>query len=95
MTITSYRIRLKEPLDRRWQAFFSLTLSTIEIEGQALSELKGPLDQSALHGTLQAIRDLNLHLLSVDIEKVEAAYHTLYPPFNLKPHSDKVTLEIK
>jgi len=64
--MTRYRIRLKEPLGKRWQAFFPLTLSTVEFEGHMLSELRGPLDQAALHGTLQTIRDLNLHLLSVD-----------------------------
>lgn len=72
--MTRYRIRLKESLSERWQAFFPIALSTVQAEGRVLSELIGPLDEAALHGTLQTIRDLNLHLLSVDTlqEEVES-----------------------
>ncbi len=57
-------IKIKEHLDRTWSAKFSeLDLSYLE-SGETL--LSGNLpDQSALHGVLESIRDLNLNLISV------------------------------
>lgn len=57
-------IRLKGHLDARWAAWFDgLTLSN-ESDGTTL--IQGPvLDQAALHGLLQKVRDVGLPLLSV------------------------------
>jgi hypothetical protein len=59
-----YRIKLKGRLDPEWSEWFEqMAIST---EG-AVTILKGPVpDQSALHGLLIRIRDLNLTLLSVE-----------------------------
>jgi hypothetical protein len=59
-----YEIRLKGHLDDLWLPFFAdLRLEHLE-SGETL--LSGPLlDQAALHGILERIRDLNLTLISV------------------------------
>lgn len=64
MSSTCYRIRIDGHLDQRWADWFGdMTLSR-ETDGTTL--LSGPVvDQSALHGLLQTIRDLGLPLLSV------------------------------
>jgi hypothetical protein len=59
-----YEIRLQGHLGSRWAAWFDgLTLSncsdgTTTIDGIVV-------DQSALHGLLQKVRDLGMHLISV------------------------------
>ncbi len=61
----SYQILIRGHLNpQRWVDWFTgLTITTLE-NGDTL--LSGPLaDQSALHGVLTRIRDLNLTLLSV------------------------------
>jgi hypothetical protein len=60
-----YEIRLKGHLDSRWAAWFDgLTLSC-ESDGNTLIE--GPVvDQAALHGLLQRVRDTGLPLISVE-----------------------------
>ncbi len=59
-----YEIRVKGRLDEEWATWFSgLTLKNI---GDDEILLSGELpDQSALHGVLAQVRDLNLTLLSV------------------------------
>ena len=59
-----YEIRLKGRLDSRWSAWFDgLTLTT---GADGTTTLKGPVvDQAALHGLLQRLRDLGLPLISV------------------------------
>lgn len=59
-----YEIRLEGHLDNRWAAWFDgLTLAH---EAQGTTVLYGPVvDQAALHGLLQKIRDLGLPLLAV------------------------------
>ena len=59
-----YEIRLKGHLDTRWAAWFDgLTLTTCS-DGTTL--IHGPVvDQSALHGLLQKVRDVGLPLISV------------------------------
>ena len=59
-----YRITLRECLDAAWSEGFEQMV--ISIEG-GRTVLTGPVaDQSALHGLLNRIRDLNLNLLSVE-----------------------------
>ena len=59
-----YAIRLKGRLDARWAAWFDgLSLTH---EGDGTTVLQGPVvDQAALHGLLQRVRDLGLPLVSV------------------------------
>ena len=59
-----YEIRLKGHLDPRWAAWFDgLTLTR---EGDGTTVIQGPVvDQAALHGLLQKVRDLGLPLVSV------------------------------
>jgi len=59
-----YEIRLKGHLDSRWSAWFD-GMSLIN-ESDGITVIRGPvIDQAALHGLLQKLRDLNLPLISV------------------------------
>ena len=59
-----YRIKLKSHLENKWSNWFEGMV--ISHEGP-LTILTGQLkDQSALHGMLNRIRDLNLTLISVE-----------------------------
>ena len=64
----TYEIRVKGHLAGRWAAWFDgLTLTR---EGDGTTLLEGPVvDQAALHGLLQKVRDTGLPLVSV--ERVE------------------------
>lgn len=59
-----YAIHVKEHIPARWSTWFEgLTIANLEADGAILS---GPVaDQSALHGLLAKVRDLNLTLISV------------------------------
>ena len=60
-----YEIRVKGHFDPPWSDWFS----SLEISRMVGDEtlLSGFLpDQAALHGVLKCIRDLNLHLISVN-----------------------------
>ncbi|RPI33748.1 MAG: hypothetical protein EHM70_05080 [Chloroflexota bacterium] len=59
-----YEIRIKNHLNSGWfNRFEGLILTNLE-NGEAI--ISGPIvDQSALHGLLARIRDLNLTLISV------------------------------
>ena len=59
-----YEIRLRGHLDSRWAAWFDgLSLSN---ENDGTTIIGGPVvDQAALHGLLQKVRDLGLPLVSV------------------------------
>jgi hypothetical protein len=59
-----YEIRLQGHLDNRWAAWFDgLTVTT---SGDGTTVIHGiVVDQSALHGLLQIVRDLGLPLISV------------------------------
>jgi hypothetical protein len=59
-----YEIRLEGHLAARWSDWFDGLTLTREIDGTTL--LRGPVvDQSALHGLLQKVRDTGLPLVSV------------------------------
>ena len=59
-----YEIHLKGHLDARWAAWFDGLDLTREADGTTC--IRGPVvDQAALHGLLQRVRDLGLPLLSV------------------------------
>jgi hypothetical protein len=60
----NYEIRLGGHLDARWAAWFDGLTLVQESDGTTL--IRGPVvDQSALHGLLQKVRDLGLPLVSV------------------------------
>ncbi len=61
----AYRIRIGCHLDDRSTARFDEVAVTNLNGGEALLE-SGPIDQSALHGMLARIRDLNIRLVSVE-----------------------------
>ena len=59
-----YEIRLKGHLETRWAAWFDGLTLRHETDGTTV--LSGPeIDQAALHGLLQKVRDLGLPLVSV------------------------------
>jgi len=59
-----YEIRLKGHLDSRWAASFGGLTLTNESDGTTL--IHGPVvDQAALYGLLQKVRDMGLPLVSV------------------------------
>ncbi len=59
----TYEIRIKGFIDPRWDWLENMAVSYIEPDVTLISGRI--LDQSALHGFLTRIRDLNLTLLSV------------------------------
>lgn len=64
-----YEIRIKGNLDQRWQVWFEGLLLENQDNGEVL--LSGSLDdQAALFGVLSIIRDLNLTLISVNVETI-------------------------
>jgi hypothetical protein len=72
-----YEIRLKGHLDARWAAWFDGLALTNETDGT--TTIRGPVvDQAALHGLLQKIRDLGLPLVSVT--RLEPDRSTGYRP---------------
>lgn len=63
-----YHIRLDGHLDPRWSDWFNGMAITLLDCGDTL--LSGPVaDQTALHGLLAKIRDMNLKLISINNEE--------------------------
>ena len=63
-TCSGYEIRVKDHLETYWFAWFEgWSINNLE-NGEVLLS-RPSVDQSALHGALNKIRDLNLTLLSV------------------------------
>ena len=59
-----YEIRLKGHLEGRWAAWFDGLSLTQESDGTTV--IRGPvIDQAALHGLLNKVRDLGLPLIAV------------------------------
>ena len=62
----AYEIRFKDHLDPGWFSWFEgWTITNFE-DGEVLISCED-IDQSALHGVLNKIRDLNLILISVKL----------------------------
>lgn len=79
-----YQIRLQGHLDARWAGWFDGLVLTQDSDGSSV--LSGPVvDQAALHGLLQKVRDTGLPLLSVHTETDE-------PPFDNPPLTQGETL---
>jgi hypothetical protein len=73
-----YEIRLQGHLAPRWAAWFD-GLSLLN-DGDGTTALRGPvIDQAALHGVLQKVRDTGLPLLSV------TRLDPLQPPTSTSP----------
>ena len=61
---TIYQIRIQGQLDQRWLRFFEgLDISVLQ-SGETI--LSGAMDQAALHGILNRIRDLGMEMISVE-----------------------------
>lgn len=58
-----YEIRVQGRLDEARQGWFGPLSHSHDADGNTV--LRGPVDQAALHGALQRIRDLGIPLLSV------------------------------
>ena len=74
-----YAIRLKGHLDSRWAAWFDGLSLTHDSDGTTV--ISGPvLDQAALHGLLQRVRDVGIPLVSVaQIDPDEPDVPTITP----------------
>ena len=60
----TYEIRIRGHLDARWETALGVSSLTHEPDGTTVLRSVA-LDQPALHGLLQRIRDLSLPLISV------------------------------
>jgi hypothetical protein len=60
----TYEIRLKGHLDSRWSAWFDGLTLTEQTDGTTVIH-GSAIDQAALHGLLQKVRDIGLPLVSV------------------------------
>jgi hypothetical protein len=69
--IAKYEIRVRDHLGTHWYAWFEGWSITNLENGEVLLS-RSDVDQSALHGTLNKIRDLNLVLISVTQRLLES-----------------------
>lgn len=65
---TYYQIRLQGHLDERWLRWFQGLEVCPRPEGETV--ISGEMDQAALHGVLNRIRDMGVELISVQRRKV-------------------------
>ena len=66
MEAQSYQIIIRGFVDQSWSSYFAGMTMTLEPTG--VTRLSGEIpDQSALHGLLNRIHDLNLTLISVQL----------------------------
>jgi hypothetical protein len=64
VALVQYEIRVTGHLDARWEAWFDGLTLTREDDGTTV--IQGQIvDQAALHGVLQRLRDLGIPLISV------------------------------
>lgn len=83
----SYEIRVRGHLDQRWAA--RLGVPDLSEEDNGTTALRGiSVDQTALHGLLQRVRDLGLTLVSVTRTGPDHAAHDLSQP-SVKPRNPK------
>lgn len=75
----TYDVRLRGHLDASWAARLSVSTLTHESDGTTTLRADG-VDQAALHGLLQRVRDLGLILVSV--VRVDAASDDASNPTN-------------
>ena len=74
-----YKIRVKGHLDPRWSAWFNGRSLTKGSDGTTV--LHGPVvDQAALHGLLQKLRDLGLPLVSITPVILDTGWRTRHRP---------------
>ncbi len=70
----TYEIRVQGHLDQHWSAWFNGLAISYDADGTTV--LRGPLvDEAALHGVLNKVRDLALPLLAVRREQTDASRH--------------------
>lgn len=62
-SLTTYEICVKGHLDERWQRLFGDLEFFLRPDGETV--MRGTIDQAALHGILNHIRDVGLTLVSV------------------------------
>ena len=62
-SITTYQICVAEQIDARWLREFEGLVVAPGPNGETV--ISGLMDQSALHGVIERIRDLGLELISV------------------------------
>ncbi len=67
-----YDIRLKGHLDARWASWFDRFTLTHESDGTTVIHTS-MVDQAALHGLLQKVRDLGLPLVSVQPHGIDSS----------------------
>lgn len=61
---TQYVIRIQGRLDARWETWFDGM--RVVAEGDGTTTIRGPVvDQAALHGLLQKLRDVGIPLISL------------------------------
>jgi hypothetical protein len=74
-----YEVRLKGHLDPRWSAWFDGLILTADSDGTTVIH-GSVIDQAALHGLLQKLRDIGLPLVSVTrVDPNHPAVHPIDP----------------
>jgi hypothetical protein len=88
MKAQSYHVTIQGLVDESWFACF--TGMTVIKESSGVTRLSGEIaDQSALHGLLRKIRDLNITLISIQlleadgVTPVECRYCRMNKPSNM------------